>query len=129
MENYRHHLEDLVADRTATLSRTNDELQQEIAEREQTERILRFSEARNRGIVNTIPDMVLCIAADGTFLDYKHSKTISSYMPVSDFCGKKVSEVMPTDIAQQIMGGIKLTMQTGAVQVIEYMLPISDAAH
>lgn len=128
LESYRHHLEELVEDRTAAILRINDELQREITEREQTEQILRKSEARNRGIVNTIPDLVLCIDADGTFLDYKHSRNISSYMPISNFSGKKISEVMPTEIAQQIMGGIKLAMQKGAVQVIEYTLLINDEA-
>ncbi|MCT7964926.1 response regulator [Laspinema sp. D1] len=46
-------------------------LQQEITERQQAQRSLEVSEAKNLALVNAIPDVMFRIGEDGFFLDYR----------------------------------------------------------
>ncbi len=46
-------------------------LEQEIIERQTIQRSLEISEAKNRALVNAIPDVMFRISADGFFLDYR----------------------------------------------------------
>lgn len=56
LQQYREHLEVLVADRTADLTTLNSQLHQEIAERQQTELALRESEERFRLLIENVQD-------------------------------------------------------------------------
>jgi PAS domain S-box-containing protein len=55
---YREQLEKLVAERTAELTRTNEQLRQEITERKRTEEALRESEMRFRELAELLPQTV-----------------------------------------------------------------------
>ncbi|HKZ94715.1 MAG TPA: PAS domain S-box protein [Candidatus Bathyarchaeia archaeon] len=97
------HLEELVEERTGEL---------------------RKSEAKNRTIVNAIPDLMLQIGEDGTFLGVSGAKDVPSALPPSEFLGKKIHEVMPSEFAQKTMHYIKQALQTDKTQIFEYQLPI-----
>jgi PAS domain S-box-containing protein len=64
LENYRNHLEDLVARRTAELVQTNERLQVEITERKRMEDALRVSEQQYRLLAEHVKDGIL-IVQDG----------------------------------------------------------------
>ncbi len=98
-------------------------------ERKRAEEELRKSEAKNRALLNAIPDLMFHIRKDGTLLDYKASKAIKTYVPPSEFLGKKVSEVLPADVAGLIMHNIEQALKTGNVQVSEYQLQMQDGGH
>ena len=51
LRKHRDHLDELVKDRTAVLAKTNEQLQQEIIEREEAEKKLRKSEAEKKAIL------------------------------------------------------------------------------
>jgi PAS domain S-box-containing protein len=69
LEKHRHHLEELVAERTAELTRANEQLRREIAERKRVEETLRESEERYRRLFNGVP-IGLCLSTpDGQNLD------------------------------------------------------------
>lgn len=57
LEHYRDRLERLVGDRTAAITQTNQQLQQEIRDRETAEAAQNFSESRFRLIAETIDDV------------------------------------------------------------------------
>ncbi|HKA52853.1 MAG TPA: PAS domain S-box protein, partial [Candidatus Binatia bacterium] len=61
-------LEQKVADRTAELSQSNQELKRQIAERRQAEESLRESEERYRDLLETAKDVIFTLAPDGTFV-------------------------------------------------------------
>jgi len=68
LEAYRRHLEDLVKTRTAELTTLNLQLQQEIAERKQTEDALRRSEEQLRSVIETASDAVITANSSGNII-------------------------------------------------------------
>ncbi len=66
LERHRHHLEELVAERTAELTETNRQLQQEIADRRRAEVALAESEKRYRAIVEDQTELISRFLPDGT---------------------------------------------------------------
>ena len=125
-EVHQHSIEDLVRERTEELRRANEELQREIAERLQLEKTLRQSEALSRCIIDAIPDLILRITEDGTLLDRGHSRDIGLYLPRREATGSNISEVMPPEVSQQMLGAIAQAVQTNDTQVLEYSLPTDD---
>ena len=91
-----------------------------------SEEALRRSEARNQALLNAIPDLMLRIGKDGTFLDFRGAKGSTQTLPTGGFLGKTVHEVMPPDVADQTMGSIERTLQSGIVTIFEYQLPRGD---
>ena len=80
------------------------------------------SEAKNRALLDVIPDLIFRFSVDGTILDFKPSKNIDLYAKPSEFLGKNIQAVMPTEIAQKTMFAIEKTLTTGETQAIEYQL-------
>lgn len=66
---HRDRLEIMVADRTANLTAINEELETEIVERRQAERLLRESEEKFRGIMEAAPIGLAITSFDGRVLE------------------------------------------------------------
>ncbi|QMS86639.1 response regulator [Nostoc edaphicum CCNP1411] len=62
---YQNHLEEMVAVRTNEITKTNEQLQQEILERQRILEILRQSEERYRYLAEAIPQLVWTTDANG----------------------------------------------------------------
>lgn len=58
LQQYRHHLEELVEERTAELKAANVQLKEEIASRQRVEAALRESSQQLRTLINAMPDLV-----------------------------------------------------------------------
>ena len=84
---------------------------------------LQGSEERNRAIVQTIPDLIFRVRADGTFLDFQGARDEFAYPP-EVWLGKPLSAVMPPDVAELAMRRINRAILTGQVQEFEYTLPV-----
>ena len=84
---------------------------------------LQASEARTRGLLNAIPDMMFRLNREGVFLDYKAEKAALYVQSEESFLGKQSRELMPPDFAAMLEQYIQTTLQTGAMQVFEYQLP------
>ena len=95
-----------------------------LEELKQRTRELQASEAKNRAILDAIPDLMFQISKDSVFLDYKPAKDDNVTTPTGEFPGKKVYEVLPADIAKQAMHYVKQALRTGETQVFEYQLPL-----
>ncbi len=85
---------------------------------------LQRSESRNRTLIQSLPDLIFIIGADGTYLDLKPAKGLELYMPPEKFMGKTLHEVLPPALASQSMGALEKAMRTGELQVFEYQLAI-----
>jgi PAS domain-containing protein len=90
----------------------NRELQDEIAERERAEQIIRQSEAQSRAIFDALPDMVFQIDQRGIFLDCQGAKT-DLYLAPQAFLGKKIAAVLPGDAADLILQKKTQALATG----------------
>ena len=68
VKKYQEHLEEMVKERTAQLNLTNEQLEQEIADRKRMEEILLESEARYRIVADNTYDWEFWLNPDGKFL-------------------------------------------------------------
>ncbi|MDJ0570816.1 MAG: cache domain-containing protein, partial [Pleurocapsa sp. MO_192.B19] len=84
---------------------------------------LRQSEATNRAIVNTIPDLMIRALGDGTYLDVINSAPSQSGHGVKQFRpGNTVREPLPPELAQKRMQYIQQALATAKLQVYEHQI-------
>ena len=72
----------------------------EVARREMA---LAESEARNRAILNAIPDLMFLQSRDGTYLDYHAINPDQLLVPPEMFLGKKLTDVIEPELAGKFM--------------------------
>ena len=94
----------------------------DITEQKRREDALRESEARNRAILDALPDLMFILDAHGVYLDY-HADRRALLMPPEKFLGKNVRDVMPPATAEQILAAMTRARETGAPQLLDYPLP------
>ncbi|MFZ5910893.1 MAG: PAS domain S-box protein, partial [Chloroflexota bacterium] len=97
----------------------------DITERVQAEEALQESEARNRAILESLPDLVFVLDHEGTYLDYHAANPDALYVPPEQFLGRKVQEVLPQELAATFLGLIEQVVATGKIHSHEYHLPIA----
>jgi PAS domain S-box-containing protein len=91
----------------------------------QAEKSLRESEARNRAILNALPDLMFVYYRDGTYLDYHAIDPDVLYAPPEQFLGKKIQDILPAEAASAILALIEQAINTGEMQLHEYRLPFA----
>jgi len=98
------------------------------------EQVLRRSERRLRAILNTIPDAVYRVDAQGVYLDYKpakatfpHQSTTAQRAEASVIeespervIGKQLAEILPAELATLLNTNLKEILTTGEEKLLEY---------
>ncbi|MEM9216881.1 MAG: PAS domain S-box protein [Cyanobacteria bacterium P01_F01_bin.150] len=88
---------------------------------------LRQSESMNRGIVNTIPDLMIRSTGNGVYLDIIGSNHPPGVSGAKEFSpGKTVQESLPPKLAAKRMHHIRKALATGELQVYEHQILIDD---
>ena len=87
---------------------------------------LNKSEAKNRSLLDAIPDMMFLISESGTFLDYNAPETSLLYMPPQSFLGRRMQDLMPEVMVMQAFHYFHQAKKSGKVQIFEYDLSIND---
>ncbi|NJN86636.1 MAG: PAS domain-containing protein [Leptolyngbyaceae cyanobacterium SL_7_1] len=93
------------------------------------ETALRQSEATNRALINAIPDLLLRVRSDGTYLDVLHSNQYQVINRNQLSAGTSVYDSLPLDRAQERMHYIQQALQTRELQIYEQQLAIDDESH
>jgi PAS domain S-box-containing protein len=107
-------LEARVAERTAQLGDANE--------------ALRAADSRQRALLNAIPDAVLRIRRDGTFLDFSAPHG-TALLPPERIIGSNLREpAIPEGVRTALTSAIERAVSTGAVVVLEYALPADGGA-
>lgn len=102
---------------------------QDITERKQIEAALRKSEERNHVLLNAIPDLMLRVSRNGTYLDVKPAKHFDTIIPWQDVIGKREEELLPAPIAEERRLCRERALATGETQFCEYQLLINNVLH
>ncbi len=90
--------------------------------------LLEVSEKRNCAIISVLPDILFVYDAIGTFVDCQTNDKENLMLSKEFFIGKKLSEVMPRDIADQAMDCIIETLATEEIKRFEYQLDVNEQA-
>jgi len=94
----------------------------DISDRKLAEEALRTSEAQNRALLNAIPDVMIRMTPDGTYLDFRPAKSFKTIVSGCDFIGKSIYEIMPPEVSQQRMQYVEQALSTGKPQSYEFQL-------
>ena len=85
---------------------------------------LEHSEARNRALLNAIPDLMFLMTRDGVYLDYHAKASNLLLLPPEQFLGKSFSDVMPPELASEFFKCIEQASDQPVL--LEYKLPMPD---
>jgi PAS domain S-box-containing protein len=118
-------------DELATLAQgfnyMSDRIHETILHLEERAAQLQRSEAKNQALLEAIPDLMLRLRQDGTYLDVRVAKDPTQEHPFSPsgLLGKNLREVLPERIAEQTLQAAHRARQTGRAQILEYQLPLT----
>jgi diguanylate cyclase (GGDEF)-like protein/PAS domain S-box-containing protein len=102
----------------------------DITDRKKVEAQLKESELRHRALVGAIPDLLFRYSSDGVYLDavIKDEKLLHHKARQLNnskaLVGKNIGEVLPKEIAEIMMNGIRQALSSGNIEVLEYSYPI-----
>lgn len=92
-------------------------------ERRRAEEALRESEARNRAILQALPDQLFVMDAQGTLLTHQGRRERLLVSP-EGFLGRRLAEVLPPEVAARIQDAIAEVLATGEMKSVEYSLEL-----
>lgn len=98
----------------------------DITERKRAEEALRSSYATNRALLNAIPDSIFRISREGIFVNFKAAKENNLPISSSEFLGKHLYEVLPSEVAEPTMNCVQRALKTGEVQVLEFQFSVNN---
>jgi PAS domain S-box-containing protein len=103
----------------------------DVTHRKRLEKALCLSEAKNRAILNAIPDLLTIYRRDGIFQEVIREssslKNLIDELPLSiNPVGQHVSQIMPSHVATKKLEHIQQAIDTGNVQSYEQEVVIDD---
>ena len=103
----------------AKLLQFNQALETKVKERTVA---LQERESRYRALVEVMPDLLIRIHRDGTYLDVISGEGVKPFNPEQTHKGSNVYRALPPEHAQQRMHYVQQALQTQTVQFYEYEL-------
>jgi len=88
-----------------------------------TEKALRESEARNRALLTSIPDLMFRFDAEGRITDFQAPDLRQLHRPPEVFLGHLVEELLPPEVARLTRNRLQEVAATGLPTRYEYDLP------
>lgn len=97
----------------------------DITERKQAVEALRESENKANALLNALPDLMFRMDLEGRILSYK-AESAELYNQIDSLINKHLHDIAPREFADLIDRYIRLTLESGEMQVFEYQLPIPE---
>ncbi|UCD91221.1 MAG: response regulator [Desulfobacterales bacterium] len=128
LQQHRDHLEELVQERTEALTRTNEQMKQEITERKEAEKSLKESEAKYRMLIDNIPDIVYRGYADWSveFIDNKIEMQTGYRMEEFNSGKRKWYDVILEDDRESSENAFKEALRNDKTFNREYRIKTTD---
>ena len=98
---------------------------EDISDHKRSAEALMKSEARNRALLQAMPDLMFRLNRQGVILDYHARDDIQLYRPPSEFLGRNVTEVH-AELGPRILASVRDTLETGVMKSMEYRMAIGD---
>jgi len=98
---------------------------QDITRRKLAEIELKELEQQKAAILNAIPDLIFVMDKKGVYQDYVAGADIQHLVSLEQFLGKKITEVMPSEVAKERLTLLQKTFATGNMQVSDYQLEVN----
>jgi signal transduction histidine kinase len=98
-------------------------------QRNRYEETIRLNEARNRLILDTLPDLLIRIDAEGTILDYTAHPDHPLYIHRDVMAGRRLTDTWTPDVVQKIIGSDNANGFVKARWLEGFRLPYSKAAY
>jgi len=96
----------------------------DITERKWAEEELHISEARNRALLEAIPDAIAHIHRDGTVLDVKVPTDVSLLFWGTETIGKNQRDLLPSEVAHRLSLRNREALETGSLQTLDYEIEL-----
>lgn len=110
-----------VKERTKELTKTNEELLNEISKRKQIENVLRESEEKLRMIIESSPDAITIISPDGSIIECNQAKVLLHELSMKEeIIGKKYIEFISPKDYQKAKLSMDLLKKEGLVRNAEF---------
>ncbi len=81
-------------------------------------------EKRNRALIDAIPDVMIRVARDGTYLDVRAEDLSQLVHPPEELIGRNVRDVLAPPLAENVMAWLDRTLTEGGVGAFEYEIEI-----
>ncbi|MBD1913487.1 MULTISPECIES: diguanylate cyclase [unclassified Leptolyngbya] len=117
LASYNRRLEEQVQRRTLAL-------EQQIQERQQIAATLHQRETTLRAILSAIPDLLVRLKSDGTYIERLSDGEVRVLKTDSMMQGQKLHEYLPVAIAESRLRLIQRAIATGTVQIDEYQIEV-----
>ncbi len=98
----------------------------DVTERKRVEEELRKSEARNKAILETTPDLIFIYDRNGEYLDIQANYPAKLYLPREELLGNNLWDVLPPEVAGPFLRKVVRTLDTGKMQTYEYRLNVPE---
>jgi PAS domain S-box-containing protein len=96
----------------------------DITPQREAEAAMHATQARDQALLAALPDLMFRLDAAGTYLDYHAPKgSRDLYVPPEQFLGRRLTEVLPPEVAECTLRALAEALCTGLTQVFEYTLP------
>ncbi|MEB3210204.1 MAG: PAS domain S-box protein [Leptolyngbyaceae bacterium] len=104
----------------------------DITDQKRVEDALKLSEAKNRAVLNAIPDLLSIYRSDGVFQEViRQSNSLQNLIdvlpPTVNPIGQHVTQILPPEVAEKKLEGIQRAIATGNVQSYEQVISLNDA--
>lgn len=89
---------------------------------DQMTKVLERAEAKTTSLIQAIPDLMFCISKEGLIVDYYPDKHNLHLLDIEEVVGKKIEDVFPKDLSDWTRYYLEKTLETGQIQVGEYVV-------
>ncbi len=97
----------------------------DVSGRREAEQARARSEEENRAILEALPDLLFSLSRDGEHLRFYAPRRDSLFIEPERILGRRVDELLPSDVAAAYLHHIHATLDTQLLQEFEYALDFS----
>ena len=98
-------------------------------QRKRYEETIRLSEARNRIIVDALPDLIIRVDISGHILDYSANPHHPLYIHRDLVYGRQLNKTFPEEVVSRIIGDENQEAFVASQRVDEFRLPYADGTY